>query len=440
MSKQYNYNQTPERAPISQRLMVFAVVFMAILLVQRYFFPQKPKDEKPDGEQKQEQVVDDVELPISPEGGEPDSNIVEGAVQPEFEPDWVTLGSIDSESPYRMLITLTNRGAAPLRLELNSDRYRDTEDHSGYMGQIVADTTDDRDDGCLVQVVGPGTPAAKAGIQPGDLIQQVDDTKINGFDSLRQFLLETNPGQKIQVTLVRGGEPKSVVVELTRRPMELIRPESIVKNYSDFVALQGLQRYNPGVEDPLSFLLTLNHMGDKKLDLPKTSSLSEDDQLDAKEEHARDESIGSELFGLKMRSDFWEIKSATEDEVVFRYPLPKYQLEVLKTYRLAKYRRCRRYQWIPSRFRNLNREYRRCAADCRICARWPERVADRGGMVRQKGRPPVGESMECATAFFRITTRNQPGSVVPKSVSAMSSPYATHRSVLLGSMPSISRQ
>src|ERR1700742_1734260 len=48
---------------------------------------------------------------------------------------WVTLGSADPASDYRMLVTLTNRGAAVERIELNSPRYRDVEaweDRSGY--------------------------------------------------------------------------------------------------------------------------------------------------------------------------------------------------------------------------------------------------------------------------------------------------------------------
>ena len=59
-----------------------------------------------------------------------------------------------------MLVTLSNEGASVARLELSSERYRDLEDRSGYLGHLVMDDTD-KGPGCLVQVVGAGTPAAR---------------------------------------------------------------------------------------------------------------------------------------------------------------------------------------------------------------------------------------------------------------------------------------
>jgi YidC/Oxa1 family membrane protein insertase len=54
-------------------------------------------------------------------------------------PKLITLGSADPASPYRELVTLTNLGAAVVRDELNSPRFRDLEDRSGYLGQGVLD-------------------------------------------------------------------------------------------------------------------------------------------------------------------------------------------------------------------------------------------------------------------------------------------------------------
>ena len=44
------------------------------------------------------------------------------APEPEVPEQWVTLGSADENDPYRMLVTLTNRGAAVARIELSSPR------------------------------------------------------------------------------------------------------------------------------------------------------------------------------------------------------------------------------------------------------------------------------------------------------------------------------
>ena len=49
---------------------------------------------------------------------------------------YVTLGSLDMDSGYRMLVTLTNAGAAVHRAEMASSRFRDQHDWSGYLGEL----------------------------------------------------------------------------------------------------------------------------------------------------------------------------------------------------------------------------------------------------------------------------------------------------------------
>ncbi len=44
------------------------------------------------------------------------------------------------DDPYRMLVTLTNHGAAVARIELSSPRYCDIDDRSGYLGHLVMDS------------------------------------------------------------------------------------------------------------------------------------------------------------------------------------------------------------------------------------------------------------------------------------------------------------
>jgi YidC/Oxa1 family membrane protein insertase len=62
-------------------------------------------------------------------------------------------------SDFRMLVTLTNSGAAVHRAEMASSRFRDQHDWSGYLGEV---DLKDAPGGVQVQVVGAGTPAAKA--------------------------------------------------------------------------------------------------------------------------------------------------------------------------------------------------------------------------------------------------------------------------------------
>lgn len=71
----------------------------------------------------------------------------------------------------------------------------------------------------LVRVVAPidDTPAARAGIQPGDLVVKIDDTNVKGMtltEAVRRMRGE--PGTDIKLTIAREGEAQPVVVEIER--------------------------------------------------------------------------------------------------------------------------------------------------------------------------------------------------------------------------------
>lgn len=77
--------------------------------------------------------------------------------------------------------------------------------------------------GVLVADVVEGSPAEKAGIKPGDVIQEVNGKSVENPLDLKETVLKTEIGQKIEVTLVRGG--KVLKVELVTAP----KPEKIAK-------------------------------------------------------------------------------------------------------------------------------------------------------------------------------------------------------------------
>jgi len=72
--------------------------------------------------------------------------------------------------------------------------------------------------GALVQEVGGGTPAAQAGIQPGDVIVAIDGKPVHSPEDLIAVLRGHNPGDTVQVTLVRNGAQQNVSATLTERP------------------------------------------------------------------------------------------------------------------------------------------------------------------------------------------------------------------------------
>ena len=221
-----------------------------------------------------------------PEAGqpEPDAEEPEAVVPARF----ATLGSLDPDSPYRMLVTLTNRGAAVQRIELNSPRYNDLEDRSGYLGHLIVDEALGEADECRVQVVGPGTPAYRAGIKPGDVIKAAAGQPVSDLESLRGALAETKPKQTVTLKIRRDGFDKLVNVTLGRRPLEVVQPER---------------------DDPLSFLLTLSRIDDDQL-TDQRKDEKEDEDKKKKDRYAnveRDESIGRELTGVDPRSGKWEL-------------------------------------------------------------------------------------------------------------------------------------
>jgi serine protease Do len=63
-----------------------------------------------------------------------------------------------------------------------------------------------------------GSPADKAGIQPGDIITKVDGTAINQSTSLTSVLDKHSVGDKVTLTVVRGGKTQDVDVTLGSAP------------------------------------------------------------------------------------------------------------------------------------------------------------------------------------------------------------------------------
>ncbi len=92
-------------------------------------------------------------------------------------------------------------------------------------GEIAAELNLPVQNGALIQpnasgapAVTPGSAADKAGIRDGDIIVAIDDTRIDYNTSLRQLLLRYQPGDAVQVTVLRDGEERTLEVTLGERP------------------------------------------------------------------------------------------------------------------------------------------------------------------------------------------------------------------------------
>ena len=67
--------------------------------------------------------------------------------------------------------------------------------------------------GITVQQIVAGSPAASAGIRVGDVITKVNDQAIDQDHPLTSIMLKTRPGDKVRLTVIRGGQTQ--IVELT---------------------------------------------------------------------------------------------------------------------------------------------------------------------------------------------------------------------------------
>lgn len=95
-----------------------------------------------------------------------------------------------------------------------------------YLGIATADLSEEvasqfgieTNSGALVGEVTDSGPAARAGLQRGDVITAIGDTQVENSGDLLGALREYRPGDRARLTVVSGGEERQVEVTLGERP------------------------------------------------------------------------------------------------------------------------------------------------------------------------------------------------------------------------------
>jgi putative serine protease PepD len=85
-----------------------------------------------------------------------------------------------------------------------------------YLG--VSSAEDPDNPGAVVGQVNPGAPASDAGIRSNDVITKFDGKAIRNPSELSLAVLTKAPGDKVELTVKRGGDTKTVTVTLGNRP------------------------------------------------------------------------------------------------------------------------------------------------------------------------------------------------------------------------------
>ena len=243
---------------MDRRYLQFFVVSLAIIMasqaLQTWLFPAPPKPAVEDAAAPVAAVPAEKDEP-QPRAAAPTSaavaDVAGGEPAPAAPRVRRTLGSLDPAAA-RMLVTLTSRGAAVERIELADEKFHDQDDRSGYLGHLAVEAAAG---GCRVGVVGPGTPAARAGLKAGDIIAGVNGTTTPDAAALREALSATQPRAKAALEVLRDGGPLTLEAALDRRPLEVVRPEYRAAPVDD---------PDGSPHDPLSFRLSLESRDGRK--------------------------------------------------------------------------------------------------------------------------------------------------------------------------------
>ena len=94
----------------------------------------------------------------------------------------------------------------------------------GYLGiqmQTLPRGQQDQDsDGIVVEAVVPGSPAADAKIQPGDVIRKFDGREVKNFAALRSMVAQVDLNKKVELEVIRNGKPMTVSTEIREQPID----------------------------------------------------------------------------------------------------------------------------------------------------------------------------------------------------------------------------
>ncbi len=258
-------------------LLLAAAILVTSQLVVLWLSPPPEVVDKPDAAEVQpegQQVGDpepneqaEVEPPDDaqaepPRDTEPRDDAEIEAFPVDSQQTWMTVGSLDRTSPYKMAVWFNSRGATVQCIALN-DQWYHLYDRAGYLGYMALT---DEDEGCRVNAVAHGSPAAlaksatpgiAAGLKSGDIITQVNGQSISRKIDVRQELVKTRRGDIAKVTVQRGGTEIVFTANLVRRPLEVIQTEPDI----------------PTLEEPLhpmSYLTSLHQIGERRLNFGET--------------------------------------------------------------------------------------------------------------------------------------------------------------------------
>jgi serine protease Do len=127
----------------------------------------------------------------------------------------------------------------------------------GYLGVSIQDVTPKiakqlgmkQGTGALVSDVVGGSPAAKGGIQSGDVITRFDGKEIDSSTALRNRVADTPVDKSVAVEVLRDKKPVTLNVKIAEQPKDMSARGESVKGEGSSTALAGLNVRNLTADD-----------------------------------------------------------------------------------------------------------------------------------------------------------------------------------------------
>jgi serine protease Do len=92
----------------------------------------------------------------------------------------------------------------------------------GIQGRVGRDSDTSNDQGVVVDDVVPGSPAAEAQFQKGDVIRKFNGHDVRNFLQLRTLVSQVDLNKKVEVELIRGGKPMKVTAQIKEQPLDYL--------------------------------------------------------------------------------------------------------------------------------------------------------------------------------------------------------------------------
>jgi S1-C subfamily serine protease len=99
------------------------------------------------------------------------------------------------------------------------DRAGGTARAEGFLG-VSLDDRSDGGQGAVITEVADGSPASDVGLEQGDVILSVDESTTDGAEGVVAAVRDREPGDEVEVVVLRDGEEQTFDVVLAERPTE----------------------------------------------------------------------------------------------------------------------------------------------------------------------------------------------------------------------------